>query len=91
MTTITLPPDIEGLLLEEARKQGTTPELLILEKLREFLVPAQTADRPNQSGTLFEFLSSHIGAVNGSAEGLSENCGRRFAEGLVEKQQQERL
>lgn len=37
MTTITLPPDIGGLLCEEPRMQGTTPELLILERLREYL------------------------------------------------------
>ncbi len=90
MTTITLPPDIEGPLLEEARRQGTTPKLLILERLREFFVPPQTGHGANQSGTLFEFLCSYVGTIDGSAERLSENCGRRFAEALVEKQQQQR-
>lgn len=33
--TITVTPEIEGVLAEEAQKYGTTPELLALETLRE--------------------------------------------------------
>jgi predicted transcriptional regulator len=33
--TITLPPDIEQALAEQARKQKTTPEMLVLEALQE--------------------------------------------------------
>ena len=91
MTTITLPPDIESALLEEARKQRTTPELLALERLREFFVPAQTGVGLNQTESLFGFLSAHIGTVDGLSEALSENCGPRLVGGLVEKLQQERL
>jgi len=37
---ITLPPDIEQVLVEYARKQGTTPELLALDSLRERFMPS---------------------------------------------------
>ena len=37
MTTITLTPDIEDALLRQARAQGTTPERLVLDTLREKL------------------------------------------------------
>ena len=33
MTTITLPPEIAGPLSDEARRRGTTPEVLALETL----------------------------------------------------------
>jgi len=35
--TITLPPDIEDLVARQARLQGTTPETLALDSLRESL------------------------------------------------------
>ena len=34
--------------------------------------------------SLFDFLSAHIGAIDGTTEALSENCGQRFSEGLLE-------
>ena len=40
MTTITLTPDLEEVVAEQARKQATTPETLVLETLRErFALP----------------------------------------------------
>jgi hypothetical protein len=91
MTTITLPPDLEKPLAEEARRQGTTPELLAVDCLRKQFVPATATDKPAESETLFDFLSGYMGAVSGTTEALSENCGRRFAEGLDEKQRRGRL
>lgn len=38
MTTITLPPDLEQSLAEEADKRGTTPELLALDSSRQLSV-----------------------------------------------------
>jgi hypothetical protein len=70
---ITLLPEIEGPPAEEARKRGTTPELLAVDSLRQIFV------------TLFDFLAGYIGTVNGTVEALSENCGQRFAQGLIEK------
>jgi hypothetical protein len=91
MTTITLPPEIEGPLAEEARKQGTTPELLAVDCLRKLFTPSPTVEKPAEAKTLFDFLSGYIGTVNGTTEALSENCGQRFAQGLIEKQQRGRL
>jgi hypothetical protein len=84
MTTITLPPDLEGRLADEARRRGTTPELLALDGLRRlFTLP--TADAGANGATLFDFLAGHVGAVAGSTEPLSEDCGVRFADGLEEQ------
>jgi hypothetical protein len=91
MTTITLPPDLEGRLAEEARRRGTTLELLALDGLRRLFAPPPTGNGEEGPGTLFDFLAGYIGTVAGSSEPYSENCGRRFAEGLAQKQQQGRL
>ncbi len=87
MTTITLPPEVEGPLAEEARKNGTTPELLAVDCLRKLFTSSPTTRTPAEGETLFDFLSGYAGTVSGTTEALSENCGQRFAQGLVEKQQ----
>ena len=86
MTTITLPPEVEEPLTEAARKQGTTPELLAVDCLRKLFISAPASDTSVEGESLFDFLSGYVGTVSGSTEAFSENCGRRFAEGLVEKQ-----
>jgi hypothetical protein len=91
MTTITLPPDIEGPLSEEARRQGTTPELLALDSLRKLFAPTTATGKAAGGETLFDSLSGYIGTVSGTTEALSENCGQRFAEGMAEKQQRGHL
>lgn len=91
MTTITLPPDLEGRLGDEARRRGTTPELLALDGLRQLFAPPPGDNGAGGNGTLFDFLAGHIGTVAGAAEPYSEDCGKRFAEGLAEKQQRGRL
>lgn len=83
MTTITLTPDIERPIADAARKQGTTPELLALDSLRQLFLPL--ARDAAAEKTLFDFLGGHIGTIAGSSEALSENCGQRFADGLAEK------
>jgi hypothetical protein len=82
MTTITLPPDLESRLADEALRRGTTPERLALDGLRRLFAPRvdQTA-----ADTLFDFLAGHIGTVAGTAEPLFEDCGRRFAEALTKR------
>ena len=49
MTTITLPPDLEGRLADDARRRGTTPELLALDGLRQLFAPppADNGKRPD--------------------------------------------
>ena len=87
MTTITLTPDIERTLTEQAQRQGTTPELLALDGLRRLFGPEQTPTVENPVGeTLFDFLDGYVGTVSGTSEALSENCGPRFAEGMAQKQ-----
>ena len=88
MTTITLPPEIEVPLAEAARKQGTTPEELALNSLRRIFAPAPEPSA--QGSSLMDFLSGYIGTVGGSAEALSEDCGRRFAEGLANEERREK-
>ncbi len=88
--TINLPPEIEGPLSEEARRRGTTPELLAVDSLRERFVPP-TSPLPNGGETLYDFLKDHIGTISGTTERLSENTGKRFAEILVEKRKQGNL
>lgn len=91
MTRITLPPELEKPLVEEARRQGTTPELLALESLRRLFVPQAEPGSSAPDETLFDFLSGHIGKVNGTTEALSENGGQRFADDLEDRHQQGRL
>jgi hypothetical protein len=87
MTTITLPPEIEEPLAEAARKQGTTPERLALDSLRQLFVPASTNGEVAGAQTLFDFLQGYIGIVAGSGEAGSEKCGERFGDILIEKPQ----
>ena len=89
MTIINLPPEIEESLTKEARKQGTTPELLAVDYLRKVFVPAPTDSKPADNETLYHFLLGFSGTVNGSQEALSENCGQRFLQTLLDKQQRE--
>jgi len=94
---ITLPPDLEKPLAEQARKQGTTPEILALDTLRQQF-PAESAapepdggDAKQESQTLYDFLKDYIGTISGTTEALSEDTGRKFAEGMAEKRRQGRL
>lgn len=90
MTTITLPPDIEGPLAEQARQQGTTPELLAINSLRALFTPSASTEE--QSGeSLYDLLSGYVGTINGTTDALSEDSGQHFAEGMAEKQRQRRL
>jgi hypothetical protein len=81
MLTITVPDELAGPLADEARRRGTTPELLALEGVRRVLPPP---DPPPPSGrSLLEFLGDYVGSVEGSGEAFSQDCGRRFAEDLA--------
>jgi hypothetical protein len=86
MTIITLPPEVEGPLMEEARRKGTTPELLAVDYLRNVFTPAPKQTTLVEGETLFDFLVGYAGTISGSTEPLSEDCGQRFAQGLIEKQ-----
>ena len=90
MTTLTLPADVEGSRLEEARRQRTTPELLAIDALRKLFAPPPCRRYIGCGETLLD-LSDCIGTVSGTTEAPSENCGQRFAQGMCDKHQRERL
>jgi len=76
MITINLPSDIEAPIAKEAQRLGTTTELLAIESLcKPFL--SETDRLFTGEETLFDYLSDHIGTVNGTTEALSENCGKQ--------------
>jgi len=79
--TITIPPALAVPLTEEAQRRGTTPELLALEGVRRVL-PSPPAS-PTSSRSLLDFLSGYVGTVAGSSEPFSQDCGRKFADGLA--------
>lgn len=85
--TITLPPEIEGPLTEEARRQGTTAESLALESLRKTFVPIEV-EQADPEESLYDRLAGFIGIVESGDGTLSQNCGERFTEGLLEKRRQ---
>lgn len=91
---ITLTPDIEKALAEQAHKLGTTPEELALDSLRErFVLHVPPAIPTVEQGTLADFLSGRIGILHSSehiAGGarMSEDSGKKFAAGLVAKHRQ---
>jgi hypothetical protein len=76
-------------LVEAARRHGTTPEQLAVESLRQLFIPPTRAEG-DQAKSLYDFLAPHIGTISGSTEALSEDCGRKFADGLAERGRQER-
>jgi hypothetical protein len=87
MATITLLPEIEAPLADAARKRGMTPESLAVETLRQNFPPSE----PDRATTLYDYLAGYIGAVEGTGESLSENCGEKFTDWLVEKRKAGRL
>ncbi len=94
---ITLTPDIEKALKEYARKQGTTPAALAIHALQErFVSSSETESIAAEQGSLFDYLAGYIGVLSstehiaGGAR-MSENCGKKFAKGLIKKRQDGRL
>ena len=94
---IRIPPDIEQALVECARRQGTTPELIALHSLRQRFIPAVGHELPTgNTKTLAEFLSGHIGILHSSdhvpgGARMSEDGGKRFTAGMVSKRQHGKL
>lgn len=94
---IALTPDIEKALRERAIKQGTSPEVLVIHALRElFISSVATETTADKNGTLFDYLADHIGVLSSSeyikgGARMSENCGKKFATGLLKKRQGRKL
>ena len=88
MVTITLPPELEHLVAEQAAQQGTTPELFALEKLRGLLLPSPSPTE--RQGSMADFFADFIGSIDSSetapgGSDLSENTGRKFKELMLQK------
>lgn len=94
---ITLTPDLEQALREQAFQQGTSPEQLALASLRErFIKSPASKVASNMKGSMFEYLSGYIAVLHSSeyvAGGaqMSKNTGKRFAKGMLKKREQGRL
>ncbi len=90
MAAITLPPELEKAVAEEAAQKGTTVELLTLDVLQaRFLKPPAVRQLP-EGAILADALGDYIGAVNtrdkyphGST--LSADVGRKFGQAMAEK------
>ncbi len=81
MLTITVPPELAIPLAEEAGRRGTTPELLALEGVRSVLPEKRSP--PPAAASLLDFLAGYVGTVAGSSEPFSQDCGKKFADGLA--------
>lgn len=77
---LTLPDDLVTPLADEARRRGTTPEQLALDGVRQ-VIAMNTVTSNN--GSLLDTLAGHIGVVEGTGEAFSQDCGRKFADGLA--------
>jgi predicted transcriptional regulator len=95
--TIELSPDLEQALDDAARAQGTTPQTLAAEWLRERLFPSSSqAHASSFPRNLAERLAGYVGIldsgehVQGGAQ-MSERTGEQFTDILVQRRQQGRL
>lgn len=96
MITITLPPELEQTVTEQAQQQGTTPELLALDKLREIFAPVPETSPAVPGVTLADFLGDFIGSIHSSENvpggaQMSTDSGKKFAEGMQKKRQEGKL
>ena len=82
MTTINLPPEIDGPLADEARRRGTTPELLAIESLRRLFA---CSPPPDETDTLLDYLGDYVASVEGSSEIPARESGKIFEEAMVDK------
>ena len=96
MVTITLPPELEHAVAEEAAHLGTTAELLTLDALQHRFLRRQMSATLPEGATLADALGDYIGAINtrdrypeGST--LSEDTGRKFGKLMAEKQKHGKL
>jgi hypothetical protein len=88
--TIALPPELEQAIEERAQQQGTTPELLIVDKLREQFLPIPPLSPDTEGRTMADFFAGYIGGLHSSefvpgGAQLSEDTGRKFTQLLLKK------
>ncbi len=98
---ITVPLDIERTLTAQARKRGTTAELVALDTLRERFLRKRPRRRSrnadgNRHKTLAEFLEGYVGVLHSSecVEGgarMSEASGKKVAQALLLRRRSPRV
>ncbi len=97
MINIILPPDLEQAVTHQAQRQGTSPELYLLNDLRQRYLAQESPAPPSQEAqSMAEYLGDFVGCIDSREvfpEGshLSEDSGRKFAELLAEKRRQRKL
>ncbi len=100
MVTITLPPELERAVTERAKQQGTTPELWTLDKLQQSLqaeAAAELVPEPiSEGGSMLDFFAGYVGVLHSSeftpgGAQMSQDTGRKFAEGMLKKRQEGKL
>ena len=96
MVTITLPPELEKAVTERAKRQGTTPELWTLERLHQVLhlegTLEHTPELAAEGGSMLDFFAGYVGVLHSSefvpgGAQMSQDTGRKFAEGMLTKRQ----
>lgn len=100
MVTITLPLELERVVTERAKLQGTTPELWTLNMISQSLqteIAIEPAPEPTTAGgSMLDYFAGYVGVLHsgefvpGGAQ-MSQNTGRKFAEGMLKKRQAGKL
>jgi hypothetical protein len=91
MVTITLPPELEQIVIERAEQQGTIPELYLLDELRGRYLPERPSENNEQDNeTMADFFEGYAGTVNSreiipNGVHLSQDTGRKFKELMLQK------
>ena len=90
--TITITPEIERGLTEEAQRQGMTPETLALYALQErFGADIQETQKDTPESSAYNLFAGRIGRIHGGGGNWSEDTGTKFADGMEEKRRQGHL
>ncbi len=84
MTTIVLPPDLEDAITKEATRRGVAPETVAVDGLRRLFPRSEEHSEQPGPASLFDSLAGHIGTIQGVSDAVSEGCGDRFADAMVE-------
>lgn len=92
--SIVVSPRVQHALVEAARREGTTPDLLADSYLSERLFRGEP-EAPAQPRNLAEYLADHIGVLSsvkdGVSEGdMSERTGEEYTRILLAREAQRR-
>lgn len=92
--TLTLNPDRENLLREQARQAGLTLDeyaVRVLEQAALSDQPAAQTESEPPAQTLADMLAEHIGTVASGRGDLSQKTGAKFSQLMEEKRRAGRL